>query len=78
MEELSAKSNTCVATVVRFAKKLDYTGYLEMRKSLVSAAKKQYGRDEQLLQARPLFFREFNSSRMCHVAPQYQVRRCGI
>ena len=24
-----------------------------------------------LLQARPLFFREFNSSRVCHVAPQY-------
>ena len=51
VEELASKSNTCVATVVRFAKKLDYTGYLEMRKALVSAAKKQYGRDEQLLQA---------------------------
>ena len=51
VEELAAKSNTCVATVVRFAKKLDYTGYLEMRKALVNAAKKQYGRKVQLLQA---------------------------
>jgi DNA-binding MurR/RpiR family transcriptional regulator len=51
VEELAEKSHTCVATVVRFAKKLDYTGYLEMRKALVIAAKKHYGREEQLLQA---------------------------
>lgn len=51
VEDLAAKSQTCVATVVRFAKKLDYSGYLEMRKALVSAAKKHYGRGEQLLQA---------------------------
>jgi DNA-binding MurR/RpiR family transcriptional regulator len=51
VEELAEKSRTCVATVVRFAKKLDYTGYLEMRKALVGAAKKHYGRDEQFLQA---------------------------
>jgi DNA-binding MurR/RpiR family transcriptional regulator len=51
VEELAAKSQTCVATVVRFAKKLEYSGYLEMRKALVSAAKKHYGRGEQLLQA---------------------------
>jgi DNA-binding MurR/RpiR family transcriptional regulator len=51
VEELADKSRTCVATVVRFAKKLDYSGYLEMRKALVSAAKKHYGRGEQLLQA---------------------------
>ena len=51
VEELAEKSHTCVATVVRFAKKLDYTGYLELRKALVSAAKKHYGRGEQLLQA---------------------------
>ena len=51
VEELAEKSHTCVATVVRFAKKLDYTGYLEMRKALVGAAKKHYGRGEQLLQA---------------------------
>lgn len=51
VEELAKKSQTCVATVVRFAKKLEYSGYLEMRKALVSAAKKHYGRGEQLLQA---------------------------
>ena len=51
VEELADKSGTCVATVVRFAKKLDYSGYLEMRKALVSAAKRQYGRGEQLFQA---------------------------
>ncbi len=51
VEDLAAKSQTCVATVVRFAKKLDYSGYLEMRKALVGAAKKHYGRGEQLLQA---------------------------
>lgn len=51
VEELAQKSNTCVATVVRFAKKLEYSGYLEMRKALVSAAKKHYGRGEQLFQA---------------------------
>ena len=51
VEELARKSQTCVATVVRFAKKLEYSGYLEMRKALVTAAKKHYGRGEQLLQA---------------------------
>jgi DNA-binding MurR/RpiR family transcriptional regulator len=51
VEELAARSHTCIATVVRFAKKLEYSGYLEMRKALVSAAKKHYGRGEQLLQA---------------------------
>ena len=51
VEDLAAKSQTCVATVVRFAKKLEYSGYLEMRKALVGAAKKHYGRGEQLLQA---------------------------
>ncbi len=51
VEELAHKSNTCVATVVRFAKKLEYSGYLEMRKALVTAAKKHYGRGEQLFQA---------------------------
>ena len=51
VEELAQKTQTCVATVVRFAKKLEYSGYLEMRKALVTAAKKHYGRGEQLLQA---------------------------
>lgn len=51
VEELAHRSRTCVATVVRFAKKLDYTGYLEMRKALVTDAKKHYRRGEQLLKA---------------------------
>ncbi len=51
VEELAEKTQTCVATVVRFAKKLEYTGYLEMRKALVAAAKHHYVRGEQLLQA---------------------------
>jgi len=51
VEELAQKSQTCVATVVRFAKKLEYSGYLEMRKALVTAARRHYGRGEQLLQA---------------------------
>jgi DNA-binding MurR/RpiR family transcriptional regulator len=51
VEELAEKSKTCIATVVRFAKKLDYSGYLEMRKALVSDAKRHYRRGDQLLQA---------------------------
>jgi len=51
VEDLAKESNTCVATVVRFAKKLGYTGYLEMRKALVSSAKKHYQRGDQLLEA---------------------------
>ena len=51
VEELSKESNTCVATVVRFAKKLGYSGYLEMRKALVLSAKTHYQRGDQLLEA---------------------------
>ncbi|MBK8792999.1 MAG: MurR/RpiR family transcriptional regulator [Holophaga sp.] len=51
VEELANESQTCVATVVRFAKKLGYSGYLEMRKALVSSAKKHYQRGDQLLDA---------------------------
>lgn len=51
VEDLAKESSTCVATVVRFAKKLGYTGYLEMRKALVSSAKKHYQRGDQLLEA---------------------------
>lgn len=51
VEELSRKSDTCVATVVRFAKKLGYSGYLEMRKALVHSAKTHYQRGDQLLEA---------------------------
>lgn len=51
VEDLAQESGTCVATVVRFAKRLGYSGYLEMRKSLVTSVRKQYRRGEQLLQA---------------------------
>lgn len=51
VEELAKESHTCVATVVRFAKKLGYSGYLEMRKALVLSAKKHYQRGDQLLEA---------------------------
>lgn len=51
VEDLATESQTCVATVVRFAKKLGYSGYLEMRKALVQSAKKHYQRGDQLLEA---------------------------
>jgi DNA-binding MurR/RpiR family transcriptional regulator len=51
VEDLAMESKTCVATVVRFAKKLGYSGYLEMRKALVSSARKLYRRGDQLLEA---------------------------
>jgi DNA-binding MurR/RpiR family transcriptional regulator len=51
VEELAKRSDSSVATAVRFAKKLGYTGYLEMRKAMVSEARKQYRRGDQLMQA---------------------------
>lgn len=51
IEELAARADSSVATVVRFAKTLGYSGFLEMRKSLVHTAKRHYRRGEQLLQA---------------------------
>jgi len=51
VEDLATESHTCVATVVRFAKALGYSGYLEMRKALVNSAKKHYQRGDQLLEA---------------------------
>jgi len=51
VEDLAQEAGTCVATVVRFAKRLGYSGYLEMRKALVNSAKKGYRRGDQLLQA---------------------------
>ena len=39
-------------------------------------SRRQRPAPRHLLQARPLFFRESNSSRMFDVVPQYQVRRC--
>ena len=51
VEELAARSQSSVATVVRFAQKLGYTGFLEMRQALVLLVKKQSRTGEQLLQA---------------------------
>nr|WP_320132211.1 MurR/RpiR family transcriptional regulator [uncultured Holophaga sp.] len=51
VEELAEHSHSCVATVVRFAKRLGYSGFLEMRKALVNSAKRHYRRGDQLLQA---------------------------
>jgi len=51
VEELAERSHSCVATVVRFAKKMGYSGFLEMRKGLVQSAKRTYRRGDQLLNA---------------------------
>ncbi len=51
IEELADRSESSVATVVRFAKTLGYAGFLELRKSLVHSAKRHYRRGDQLLQA---------------------------
>jgi len=51
VEELARRSDSSVATAVRFAKKLGYTGYLEMRKAMVGEARRHYRRGDQLLQA---------------------------
>lgn len=51
VEDLARASRTSVATVVRFAKKLGYTGYLEMRKGLVTSARTRWQRGDQLLEA---------------------------
>lgn len=49
--DLAKEARTCVASVVRFAKKLGYSGYLEMRKGLVRNARNQCRRGDQLLDA---------------------------
>lgn len=51
VEELAERSKSSVATVVRFAQKLGYTGFLELRQALVVQVKKQSRTGEQLLQA---------------------------
>lgn len=51
VEELAERSQTSVATVVRFAQKLGYSGFLELRQALVAQAKKQARSGERLLQA---------------------------
>jgi len=51
VEELADRAQSSVATVVRFAQRLGYTGFLELRQALVAEAKKQARAGEQLLQA---------------------------
>lgn len=51
VEELAARSQSSVATVVRFAQKLGYSGFLELRHALVAQAKRQARFGETLLQA---------------------------
>ncbi len=51
VEEMAERSQSSVATVVRFAQKLGYTGFLELRQALVAQAKKRSHSDERLLQA---------------------------
>lgn len=51
VEELASRSQSSVATVVRFAQKLGYSGFLEMRQALVALVKKQSRTGEQLLTA---------------------------
>lgn len=50
VEELAARAEVSVATVVRFAQLLGYAGFLELRQDLVAQAKNQ-GVEERLLQA---------------------------
>jgi DNA-binding MurR/RpiR family transcriptional regulator len=51
VEDLAVESGASVATIVRYAKRLGYAGYLEMRKAMVQTAKSNYRRGDQLLEA---------------------------
>ena len=51
VEELAERGESSVATVVRFAQKLGYTGFLELRQALVQEAKRQARAGERLFQA---------------------------
>lgn len=51
VEELAERSQSSVATVVRFAQKLGYKGFLEMRQALVAHAKSQSAPEDRLLRA---------------------------
>ncbi len=50
VEEVAERSQSSVATVVRFAQKLGYSGFLELRQALVAQAKKQSRGGDGLLQ----------------------------
>lgn len=51
VEEMAERSQSSVATVVRFAQKLGYSGFMELRQALVAQAKKRSYGGERLLQA---------------------------
>jgi DNA-binding MurR/RpiR family transcriptional regulator len=51
VEEMAEHSQSSVATVVRFAQKLGYSGFLELRQALVAQAKLRTHGGERLLQA---------------------------
>ena len=52
VEEMANRSQSSVATVVRFAQKLGYSGFLELRQALVAQAKKRApGGGDRLFQA---------------------------
>lgn len=51
VEELARRSDSSVATVVRFARKLGYIGFMEMRQVLLDQARTQMGPESRLLQA---------------------------
>lgn len=50
VEELAERSQSSVATVVRFAQKLGYSGFLELRQALVHQAKRRSSGSERLFQ----------------------------
>lgn len=51
VEELAERSQSSVATVVRFAQKMGYSGFLELRQDLVAQARVQSSPEVRLLQA---------------------------
>lgn len=51
VEEMAERSQSSVATVVRFAQKLGYSGFLELRQALVAQAKHRNSGGERLFQA---------------------------
>lgn len=51
VEEMAERSQSSVATVVRFAQKLGFSGFLELRQALVAQAKRKSSAGERLFQA---------------------------
>lgn len=51
VEEVAERAESSVATVVRFAQKLGYRGFMEMRQALVAQAKAKTAPEDRLLRA---------------------------